>query len=98
MQDRLLALVQTSSYDEAVDLVFSTFDELLCNGKFVECDHVISSLKPEILDDNCIVAILTVTWAAKEKLATRAGFVERAEKHLREIEPERVERLLVGLI
>jgi hypothetical protein len=84
--------------DGAIDVLFEEVDNLLVDADFSAVDSVLRSIDPMRLDTNLIVAALSVTLRASPQLSARERFVQRAEQRLGEIAPDRVDRLLAGLI
>ena len=91
------SLVARHAIDPAVDLVFDHFDELLDCGKFREADEALAAVDVKRLDSNLMVALLTITRAAKDRLRRRADLVRRIEARLIADAPERTKELLAGL-
>ncbi len=83
--------------DSMIDDLYDYIDDRLRKGKF---DHVSGYLNGlmkamEALDTDWIIAVLTITHAAKDKLYIRAEFLKRAEEVLKQ-RPEWDENLLKG--
>jgi len=91
------SLVAKLAVDSAVDLVFDHFDDLLHGEKFREADEALAAVDIKRLDSNLMVALLTITHAAKENLRRREDLVRRIEKKLEADAPDRAEQLLAGL-
>jgi hypothetical protein len=96
--EQVYELVEQNELDEAVDILFATINELCSSCNFEECDSLLQSLDINRLDTNLIVSVLAITLAAKEKLSTRKEFVSKAKCRLTELCPDRVDRLLDGLL
>jgi hypothetical protein len=90
------SLVRREKIDPAIDLLFDRVDNLLLAGKFSECDALLKVIDVKRLDSNLIVAALSITDAAKDKLPSRSQFLDVCEKHLPTIAPGRVQLLLDG--
>lgn len=86
-------LIREQHIDEAVDVLFKYVDDLLTANKFKECDDFLKEVDLKRLDVNLIVALLSVTRAAKETLLYRTEFLIHAGARLFELAPERAERL-----
>lgn len=91
------SLVAKSDVHAAIDLVFEHFDELLFEGRMREADEALAAVDVERLDSNLMVAVLTITYAAKDRLNRRAELLRRVDSRLRVLAPERVSDLLDGL-
>lgn len=83
--------------EAAIDLVFDKIDELLREAAFDRCDEILQSVDVQRLSTSLMVAFLSITLAAKKELSSRAALVGRIEARLGELEPHRLEGLLVGL-
>ena len=86
-------LVLEKSTDEAVDVLFKHVDELLTEEQFEQCNAFLQEVNLQRLDTNLVVALISVTRAAKEKLPYRTAFLACAEARLIQLAPERAERL-----
>jgi hypothetical protein len=95
--DDVYSLVGRHEIDTALDVVFTRFDDLLSAGDWDGCDSVLRAIDIQRLDTHLLVGVLSATLPAKDKLTARDKLVERTERRLRTVEPDRVGRLLVGL-
>jgi hypothetical protein len=78
--------------------LLDTLDNLLVAAKFEEVDAFIRSLRVEEENSTKLVAILAFTVVAKNKLESRAGFLEKVRTKLsRDISEEGVRQMLAGL-
>jgi hypothetical protein len=91
-------LVDQHRVDDATNILFERMDELLSAGKFQLCDDLLRSIDLQRLDTNLVVAVLSITLVAADHLPYRQRFVERAVQRLEHLAPERVDRLLDGLV
>lgn len=64
----------------ALDAVFDKVDDWLCAGQFCECDAFLGRLEVESTPSRLLLAILTVTLPASEKLSNREAVFSRAWK------------------
>jgi len=86
------------SIDDQIDEIFDKVDDLFLAGKFAEADALLPGVDPAALDASLIVAWLTITMAARDKLKNRGDLVKRARAHFEKIEPaDRVDNLFRGL-
>jgi len=83
--------------DVIVDDLFSYLDYLLDEGKFDECNEFLKAIKVDEESIVYLIAILSYTLSAKDKLDYRRELVNIVEKHFNETVPDRAERLLRGL-
>lgn len=95
--DDVYSLVVKAKPDAAVDVLFARVDELLRRREFDRCDSLLRAVDLGRLDTNLMVALLSITQPAASKLKARLEVVEKIEKHLRLLAPDRAERLLSGL-
>lgn len=82
--------------DEGVFFIYDNVDSLLAQGSFLTCDRLLR----EHFDDLPLIfelALLSITWPAKDALSHRASFAQRLRARLTREDPERVEDLLSGL-
>lgn len=91
------ALYSGDSDDEAIDLLFVHMDNLLCAGRYDQVDIVLSQLDCDRMSSTLIVATLSCTKRARNRLKARSAFRERAATRLHEIIPDRADRVLVNL-
>ena len=89
--------IYSDNLDAALDAVLKTFDDLFLAGKFDEANSFLMEIDVNRLSVSLMVGILTATLPAKTQLPSRPTFVATIEAALRQIEPQRVERLLIGL-
>jgi hypothetical protein len=89
--------VDRADPESAVDILFSKVNAHLLAGEVDRCNELLRALDLKRVDTNSIVAALSITLAAADRLPYRKRFVERAARRLQELAPGRVERLLSGL-
>lgn len=75
--------VAESDIDAALDLAFRRIDEWLRASFFERCDHVLQRVDAGTFHEDLLVGLLTITFAAKDKLPARARFLERSALVLR---------------
>jgi hypothetical protein len=95
--DDVYAFVAAKDDERAVELVFDTIDDLLLEGRFQVCDDTLRAVDVERLNPTLLLALLSITLAAKDRLHGREALLKRIERRLRTLAPERVEELLHGL-
>ena len=83
--------------DDAVYKLFTRVDDQLLDGDFAQVDDLILTVDLEQLDTTRIVALLSITAAARHKLIHRADFVTRVEQRLLVLAPDRIDGLMKGL-
>lgn len=81
--------------DHAIDLVFRLVDKLLRDGEFAKCDRMLEVVDVKVLTTTMMIAFLSITRAASDKLQQRQGFLERVEVQLAN-DPTK-DKLLLGL-
>lgn len=89
--------VARAEAESAVDVMFTKVNEYLVSGAFLTCNELLRALDLKRVDTNAIVAALSITLAAADRLPYRKRFLERATLRLGELAPGRVGRLLNGL-
>ena len=90
----LYMLVAENKIDPAINLLFDKIDDLLCAGEFATVDQIIQVIDLTRLDSNLLVGLLSITYAASDKLKKRDWLVSEIEKQLYRIVPERAHRLV----
>lgn len=83
--------------DDWIDELFERVDGWHSAGEFARTDAYLRALDVSTLDTYKVVAVLSITLPAKDKLEARGAFVERARKRLLELAPDRIEGLMQGL-
>ena len=79
-------LDQSGRIDAAIDLIFDAVDSLLCAGDFEGCDFLLQRVEVQRLSVDLMIAFLSITLTARDRLRERARFYSRV-KH--QIESER---------
>lgn len=93
----LYRLVKNDSIDPAIDLLFDKISQMIEDEDFSDCDQLIRVIDTDQLDTNLLVAVLSVTLPVSNLLLHRRALIERVEKRLLDIAPERLDNLLSGL-
>lgn len=93
----LYSLVGQGRHDDAIDVLFSTVNRMFVKGEFAKCDEALRAIDVARLDTNLLVGVLTSTLCAAEHLPSRNDVIHRVENRLRQLAPDRVERLLANL-
>jgi hypothetical protein len=95
--DQLYALVEGEYIDAAIDLLFEVVDDWFLARQFEQCDRFLADLDITRLDTNLLVGVLSITYAAKDKLQERAALVPQVRARLEQLAPGRADRLMEGL-
>lgn len=97
--EQVYLLTMAHKIDNAVDIVFERLDELFRHEKFEDCDNILQIVDLYKLETNLIIAFLSITLRAADKLPSRGNFVNRARQRFlaMELEPDRISKLLRGL-
>lgn len=93
----LYSHVHNGNRESAGDLLFERIDDLLCDELFQDADNTIRTIDVGRLDSYALVGLLSVTYAARRELPSRAPMVRRIEARLAVVAPGRVEELMAGL-
>jgi hypothetical protein len=93
----IYALVDEGDPDSAIDILFTEVDTFLSVGDFTRCDGLLRTIDPKRLDTNLLVAALSITKRAADKLRERRAFVQRVKSRLEVVAPDRAGKLLSGL-
>ncbi len=81
---------------EQLQAVLDRLEEDLRLGRDDEADRWLSSANPDDLYPVTVLGALSITFWAKDRLAQRVAFLERAERSLRtRLGDERTEALLI---
>lgn len=77
---RIYKLCLEDRSDEAIDLLFDRVDDLLLEGRMDEVDRLLEQVKLERLNEDLLVAFLTITAAAWDKLPAREKYREKMRR------------------
>ncbi|MEO7329847.1 MAG: hypothetical protein ABI193_14815 [Minicystis sp.] len=81
--------------DDALYVAINNVDSLLFDGKFDDCDRILSDLDPSKLDPETMIGLLNITALASDKLVKRNEFWSRVHDTLLKTEDSaRVEKIL----
>lgn len=64
--------------DAAIDYIFNEVDERMLEGDFDSCDRILNAANPNDFTTVNVLAFLTITLCAREKLPSREGYFNRA--------------------
>jgi hypothetical protein len=93
--ESLYNLAARGEVDRAAERIADHLDDLLNDGKFLECNQLFPDIDERRLTAPLLVALLGVTRSARDQLPDRLGFSSRVRDRLiSELGPERAERLL----
>ena len=91
-----LGLQFSGRTDDALDVIYDVFDDTMLDGGFQQLDAAIKAIDVLRFSTDLLLGILTITRAAKSKLASRAEFFECARQVIQD-RGELTPRLLIGL-
>lgn len=91
-----LELEAAGRSEEALDIIFGTFDDWLLDGNFAQCSTFLNTVSVDKLETSHLLTILTATLPARKKLPDRSSFFRRVRITL-EQRGEDAESLLSGL-
>lgn len=89
--------LESQRRDEALDLIFSTIDDMHIDGKFAEVDKILQIIDVERFSITILLGFLTITSSARKHLKERAGLCRRVRAELTKRNTENIEELLNGL-
>ena len=89
-------LERGGSPDSALDLIYDRVDELLRGAEWSACAAVLDDINVSECSTDILLALLTATLPAKNRIPSRGGFLERVDHELR-TRGEHEDRLLAGL-
>lgn len=79
----LSAVAMQIPYDcEAMNLVYDTMDDLLCENKFAECNSILQETDISSTSIDILVALLIITAAAKSRIPYRSEFLNKVSDEL----------------
>jgi len=81
--------------DQAIDIIFSEIDKLFRHDQFDACNRFLGAVNVETLSANLVVALLTITLPASQRLPERARLFERVKNRFKD-RPD-CDKLLSGL-
>lgn len=93
----IYSLVAAGEPDAAIDILFEHIDDMLLAGDFIDCDAALRAIDLKRFDTNLLIALLSITLSAADKLPERSRLVTKIENRLAQSAPERAKRLLSGL-
>lgn len=86
---------QHRAVEASIDHIMYNFDWWLLEGKFELCDEILKEVDVNFLSSSEIVALLSITFAARNKLNKRLDFYERAYKKIEtDFNTEKAQRLM----
>jgi hypothetical protein len=95
---RVEALAQQGKIDGAIDEGFRLLNDLLHRGAFRDVDDVLDAVDSNKLHADVVVALLTATFPARNKLARRDDLIDRLKGSLLATDPEdEINRLIDNL-
>jgi hypothetical protein len=98
LTDNLVQRVQAAGdSDDALDLIYTEIDCLLRGASFERVDEILGAVDPSTMVITSLLAFVSITYAPRERLRSRARFVARIREHLTSVDPARVDALLAGL-
>ena len=80
---------------KALDIIYDKVDDWLCAGKFSTCNEFLKLVDVNTADSLLLLAILTVTHAARDKLPYRTEFIKCIRTSM-ELRGEDYEKILKG--
>lgn len=84
-------------HHKAIDIIFNNIDDRLLEGKFEDINEDLKLINIPNTSTLLLVAVLTITLTAYNKLDYRSKFFESIEQEFLEREGDRTKELLRGL-
>lgn len=95
---RLREAALSADIEDGMELIYSEFDSHFSRGSFGDIDDLLSALeRVDELPVLHLLAIASITNAARDSLSARASFLARLRSYLVKVDAGRVEELLAGL-
>jgi hypothetical protein len=96
---RIREAARSPDPEDGIEFIYSEFDSRFSKGLFVQINEVLGALDPakSSLPVLHLLAIASITYAAKDQLGSRAAFLTRVRTHLERADADRVEELLAGI-
>lgn len=92
----VLRLAQEPDSEDALDLIYFEFDLAFRQGRFDEADVALAATQPrDLVQPVLMLALMSITRVAKDKLPSRAAYVARVSEALAD-DPRR-ESLMAGI-
>lgn len=90
--------VRSGRSDAGGEIIYDQIDQLLGEAKWRSADAVLAAIDLDELDALTMLSFLTITGAARDRLKQRPAYFASVRARLtREMTPERLARVLVGL-
>lgn len=83
--------------EDVLEMIYTIIDALLRRKNFVEVNQILASTRVSDLSILQLVALVSITRSAKDRLLSRPDFIKRVREHLTQKEPARVNALLADL-
>ena len=80
--------------DAAIDVLFDNINQMLIAQDYSRCDCALQGIDLYRLDTHLLVAVLAITFSAAPHLSFRVHLLRRITERLRELAPDRVDRLI----
>lgn len=89
--------VDQDAVDKGIDVLFNHIDDAFLAGEFEYVNNILEQLDLERLCISLVLAVLTITKAARPHLPYQVEFTRRARARLEVLAPDRIEGLMRGL-
>jgi GNAT superfamily N-acetyltransferase len=91
------AIAAALDEDAALDAIYESTDDALCEGRFADVDAALAALDVETVPILFLLGWLSITLAAAELLPSREAFAAKVRARVERDDPEHAEGLLRGL-
>ena len=90
-------ITEVNGIESSVYEVFYRIDRMMAEGKFSDVDEVLRGINVDELAPNLLLAYLTITAVARDKLQERADFFNKVRERLLKEKAGEVDLILQGL-
>ena len=93
LKQEYIFLKNSNKINKALDLLFDYID----NISIYQCNQIFDNINIENMGIQFVIGLLTITLPYKNKLSNRKKFFYKVYYWLKEIEPIRYKKIIIGL-